>query len=1287
MTVSSASEGKVVPDSSALDRLNNPVLHALLDIIDNSRELQVGEIVNPPQIIVVGDQSSGKSSVLEAISRVPFPVKSRLCTLFATELILRRGSEFKGDVRIQYGNTSSMFGRPERSIQPFRKTNFNINDLPDIVNEAKEHMGIGVGTSKVFSEDILVVEVTSPDIYPMTLVDLPGFFHSIEMSKQKVVEQLANKYMRQSNSIILAVVSANCCFKTQMVLHMSEKHDPRRERTLGIITKPDLLPKGSADEEETLQLAKNQETAIKLILGWHVLRNRDEGEQTTGADERDAQEERFFQSSPWSTIPPTDRGIKSLRKKLSKVLLEHIRKSLPGPVQEIEDALKPRSEELERLGKPRPSPNDIRSNRIDAAGSFQRLGVASEALDTTTDHICHYIPFPKNKRFVGRDSTLDALKQMLFTRKECRKVALVGLGGIGKTQVALQLAYWTKDHRPEYSIFWVPAMSAASFEQAYVEMARKLPIQKDSEDEDPKESVRRYLSSEAAGSWLLVVDNMEDMDLLAGSPEVPICISDCLPERDGGLTLFTTRSREVAVAVAGSDILELHEMDLQEAKTFLERSLIRKNLLSDNAAARELLDELTRLPLAISQAAAYLNRNQVSIVEYLGLLRGTEKDRVNLMSREFHDSTRYKGSQNAVATTWLVSFDRIRKSDNAAAILLSFMSCIDPKAIPRSILPDLESEEQMMHAIGTLCGYNFVVRREDDNMFDMHSLVYLATRIWVQREGLAVQTTRDVIRHLKNILPSDDYTNRNLWREYLPHAFRVLYENERVDTEERYELCFWVGQHLQANGRIKDAIRCLEDCYRWRESHFLEGHPDRLASQHALAKAYRADGQIKQAVKLLEYVVAVREGTLAENHPDRLASQLELAGAYQVDGQVKKADELFERITKFGYLDDEANSCDDTDLESLFSSRSSLTSQTHVSLNEQQLDGTILLTDFLFRNEDLNELYNLASTKVTASKLRIHLRGFFQRYGKDLEQEATNETEKLAAWFVRKYAGYVANEIKEALQKEKALKRPGITLPLEPTEINKQSVGRWLASTSEDERHQKLGTRETARPQFHPEVTEASRREDDEDSYGDSGGEEEEPRSGTDDLRTSYQVLGEVKQFLISAEAFQTLKNALRKWLKSSETNDAKATPENADENCQEPLAVKVDFTNATTGEFCLFFCVAGGSPRHAPYCLFLRSVEHIELLRPLRRLVGSTPNTLFSPSILHLRSNTSAVQILPHFDIILTFESEFPRTLPVLIDSILDILPFPISEPPIPPGQTRIRWKCVGNHSALNWS
>ncbi len=163
--------------------------------------------------------------------------------------------------------------------------------------------------------------------------------------------------------------------------------------------------------------------------------------------------------------------------------------------------------------------------------SLKMSAITNSAKDCTRPSF-YYIPFPKNHRFVGRNGTLDILKEMLFIKRECQRATVVGLGGVGKTQVALHLAYWAKKHQSEYSIFWVPALSGATFEQAYAEIAKKLPIQKGSKDEDPKESVRRFLSSEVAGPWLLVLDNADDMDILFGTSDTPGGISEYLPEKE-----------------------------------------------------------------------------------------------------------------------------------------------------------------------------------------------------------------------------------------------------------------------------------------------------------------------------------------------------------------------------------------------------------------------------------------------------------------------------------------------------------------------------------------------------------------------------------------------------------------------------------------------------------------------------------------------------------------------------------------------------------------------------------
>ncbi|KAI0616520.1 Pfs Nucleoside phosphorylase [Pyrenophora tritici-repentis] len=392
---------------------------------------------------------------------------------------------------------------------------------------------------------------------------------------------------------------------------------------------------------------------------------------------------------------------------------------------------------------------------------------AEEAIRKASAKPAYCIPFLKNRHFVGRPNELAILRKRLLVDQDCQKMSIVGLGGTGKTQVALQFAYEVKEAQPEWSILWVPALSIESFEQACTEIVHALHIPQAADEKDGKELVKAWLSSGDAGRWLLVVDNADDADIFFGVGQRR-GIFDYLPKSEQGIVIYTTRTMEVAVSLTQGDVLELGAMNWQDAREFLSNSLVCKALLRDTAMTDTLLDELTCLPLAITQAAAYINRNRISILKYLQLLRSTDQGLISLMSREFRDDTRYKGSSNAVATTWVVSFSQIRKHDVVAAELLAFMSCIEWKAIPRSLLPCVHSETRMEEAVGTLCGYSFLARRGSDlpeankerdgitgadseEWFDMHRLVHLAMRIWIKKDGHAAEVVENAVRHVARV--------------------------------------------------------------------------------------------------------------------------------------------------------------------------------------------------------------------------------------------------------------------------------------------------------------------------------------------------------------------------------------------------------------------------------------------------------------------------------------------------------------------------------------------------------
>ncbi|RYP52366.1 hypothetical protein DL768_002477 [Monosporascus sp. mg162] len=512
-----------------------------------------------------------------------------------------------------------------------------------------------------------------------------------------------------------------------------------------------------------------------------------------------------------------------------------------------------------------------------------------EAFDRLQREVDHRNGGDRGESSYAKDKIDREIRERLFGYESCQKLAVVGLGGMGKTQVALQLAYWVKEHQPDYSVLWLPAISLESFEQTVTEVARRIGIKKKTDDEDIKTLFSRHLERDSDRKWFLLVDNADDMDVLYGSADSTLeGIYQYVPMSENCVVLFTTRSRDVALSVAETDVIELEELNLEEATTLLTKSVIRKQLLQDEEMTRELLKELTHLPLAIAQAAAYLNRNQVSLKRYLELLRSTEKETVSLMSIEFHDNTRYRGSQNAVATTWLVSFDRIRRTDPTAADLLLFMSLIEPRGIPRSLLPQTQTEASMDYAIGTLCGHAFLADR-GGQLYDMHRW----TEGWIPKDDrtqltlehwLAMAYIND--RQIKTAIPMLEHV--------VEVRTRTLTEEDHVRLTSENNLA---GAYLD-DGQTKKAIAMLEHVVEvWTRTLTEEDH-SRLASQHNLARAYLDDGQIQKAIPMLEHIVEVRTRTLAEEDDSRLASQHNLARAYLDDRQTKKAIPMLEHIVE-----------------------------------------------------------------------------------------------------------------------------------------------------------------------------------------------------------------------------------------------------------------------------------------------------------------------------------------------------------------------------------------------------
>ncbi|CRG92822.1 hypothetical protein PISL3812_09893 [Talaromyces islandicus] len=372
----------------AVDELDNEKRVRILGIIDKLRELGVSENVSLPQLVVVGDQSSGKSSLLEGLTGVSFPVASDLCTRFATQIVLRRASKDDAGVVITIipgPSAQSDEAEKARLLSFARKLSadeFDNEKFLDIFDEAAEFMGVpGPKSNKLeevdkrFSDDILKIELSGPEHHHLSVVDVPGLFHNPTkyqtVEDRSIIRQLIETYITDKRTIILAVMDARNNLANQEVFSMARAADPDGRRTVGIITKCDALQAG--EEQGVLCIAKNE--VEKLTHGWFVVKNRSAQEITEGVTikARHERERTFFATTaPWTDLKRDRVGINALKKFLGGLLYDHIRMEFPGVIKDIEELSANTQKELELLGPSRQTTLDQRRFLTHIATAYQR---------------------------------------------------------------------------------------------------------------------------------------------------------------------------------------------------------------------------------------------------------------------------------------------------------------------------------------------------------------------------------------------------------------------------------------------------------------------------------------------------------------------------------------------------------------------------------------------------------------------------------------------------------------------------------------------------------------------------------------------------------------------------------------------------------------------------------------------------------------------------------------------------------------------------------------------------
>ncbi|XP_066518041.1 interferon-induced GTP-binding protein Mx3-like [Hoplias malabaricus] len=321
-----------------------------IDLIDSLRSLGVEKErdLALPAIAVIGDQSSGKSSVLEALSGVALPRGSGIVTRCPLELKMKRSREqgvWKGKISFQ--------GHEKEIAHP--------EDVEKMIRDAQNQMA---GTGLGIKDDLISLEVTSANVPDLTLIDLPGIARvAVKGQPDDIgdqIKKLIRKFIVKQETINLVVVPCNVDIATTEALKMAQEEDPEGERTLGILTKPDLVDKGT--EGTVVEIVHNE--VFNLNKGYMIVRCRGQKDilDSVSLSEATEKEETFFRDHHHFRIL-YDEGkatIPKLAERLTLELVSHIQKSLPRLEEQIEMKLNMTQMDLEKYGTGPPTESEDR---------------------------------------------------------------------------------------------------------------------------------------------------------------------------------------------------------------------------------------------------------------------------------------------------------------------------------------------------------------------------------------------------------------------------------------------------------------------------------------------------------------------------------------------------------------------------------------------------------------------------------------------------------------------------------------------------------------------------------------------------------------------------------------------------------------------------------------------------------------------------------------------------------------------------------------------------------------
>lgn len=432
------------------------------------------------------------------------------------------------------------------------------------------------------------------------------------------------------------------------------------------------------------------------------------------------------------------------------------------------------------------------------------------------------------------------------------------------------------------------------------------------------------------------MDGADDADAFFG----PKQLYQILPQTTYGSIVFTSRNENLMLreyfVPSKEHIIHLCRLERGDAVRLIQTRLGKSS--NEMEHTLELIDLLEGLPLALSQAASFVSTSCGSIKEYLCLYRESEATRIELLreGRSHKDGS----FSNPVATTWQISFDRIKRDNDFAAHLLSVGACLHCQQIPKSLLPRPDNSVRDKAAWSILKGYSMVTTSSDGAIFNMHPLVHLTIRHWLESNGQLEMYTQIAFDSVYGRFPEwfDQKNDLVVGDQYSIHAQTVI-QNVKDKLDDRYvQLVSRASRYLRAKGDYKGALsyaqkaadlsrsgRGQRDLHtlttlndlvvvNWYLGNYLEAeklgrevadlreqllgtqHKDTLASLNNLGLVLNSRGKYEAAESLHRQVLKAREDLLGPTHNDTLKSLNNLGLSLKMQEKYEEAEEVFHRV-------------------------------------------------------------------------------------------------------------------------------------------------------------------------------------------------------------------------------------------------------------------------------------------------------------------------------------------------------------------------------------------------------